>query len=66
MTAELLQVPDIARLLNCSTRTVYRLIATGQVPKPMRIGNLVRWRKEAVDAWVDQGCPTVRKSDIPR
>ena len=45
----LLTVKQIAHLLNSSTRTVRRMIATGDLPV-VRIGRLVRGRPEDIDA----------------
>jgi excisionase family DNA binding protein len=44
-TAEaLLELRDLARLLKVSTRTVTRLVARGELPPPLRLGRLRRWR----------------------
>jgi excisionase family DNA binding protein len=59
--AALLDVNGVAALLNCSPRHVYRLSDSGKMPAPVRLGTLVRWPRAAVDAWLAQGCPTVRK-----
>jgi len=53
----LITAPQLARRLNCSTRTIYRLAASGRMPKPVRLGALVRWRRSTIDAWIDAGCP---------
>lgn len=43
--AMLLDVRQVADLLGISTRTVWRLAATGDIPAPIRIGErIVRWR----------------------
>ena len=41
----LLTVDDLANLLRCSRRTVYRLADAGRVPPPCRLGGLVRWNR---------------------
>ena len=48
---------DIADRLQVSVRTVYRL---PNFPAPIRIGRLVRWREEDVDAWVEKRAPGQR------
>jgi len=53
----LLTVHDVAEMLSCSPRTVYRLNDAGRMPKPVRLGSLVRWPKAIVERWIDQGCP---------
>jgi excisionase family DNA binding protein len=54
----MLTVDGVAALLACSPRTVYRLADTGRMPPPVRLGALVRWPREAIDAWVAAGCPS--------
>jgi excisionase family DNA binding protein len=56
----LLNVSDIAAILGCSARTVYRLADAGCMPAPHRIGSLVRWRRQEIDEWMAAGCPAVR------
>ena len=58
--AELLDVQDVAKLLNCSSRTIYRLSSSGRMPRPVRLGALVRWRRGELLDWLDAGCPKVR------
>jgi excisionase family DNA binding protein len=50
-------VADLARLLQCSTRHVWRLIDLGRVPGVLRLGRLVRISKPIADAWLAAGCP---------
>lgn len=61
--AGLLAVDDVARLLACSTRSVYRLADAGKLPRPLRIGGMVRWSAAAIDAWLADGCPECRAAE---
>jgi excisionase family DNA binding protein len=63
--AQLLDVRAVAQLLNCSTRHIYRMADAGQMPPPVRIGALVRWRRTDLDAWLASGCKPVRQSGKP-
>ncbi|MFL5341881.1 MAG: helix-turn-helix transcriptional regulator [Gemmataceae bacterium] len=56
----LLDVQAVARLLNCSTRHVYRLSDMGKMPAPVRVGALVRWQRQAIEEWVAGGCKPVQ------
>jgi len=56
----MLAVDDVAGLLACSARHVYRLADLGRMPRPVKLGALVRWSRAAVLAWVEQGCPSCR------
>jgi excisionase family DNA binding protein len=52
----LLDVKGVAVLLGCSPRHVYRMSDKGQMPPPVRLGALVRWRRLDLDAWLASGC----------
>ncbi len=39
----MLTIKDVARLLGCSTRHVIRLAASGDIPRPVRLGRCTRW-----------------------
>lgn len=56
----LLDVHAVAQLLSCSTRHVYRLADSGQMPRPRKLGALVRWDREELEKWLSDGCPTCR------
>jgi excisionase family DNA binding protein len=63
ITAELLDVRSVAVLLGgCSTRHIYRLTDAGRMPRPIRLGALVRWRRAEVMSWIDGGCLPLRPS----
>ena len=57
---KLLSVDDVAAMLNCSPRHVWRLASSGRAPRPLRLGGLRRWRRETIDQWLADGCPSVR------
>ncbi len=60
-TPAMLTVHDVARMLNCSARTIYRLTDSGRMPQPVKLGTLVRWPKAIVELWIAEGCPAARK-----
>lgn len=45
-------VPDLARLLNCSERHVWRQIDLRKIPGVIRCGRLVRLSRHVIDAWL--------------
>ncbi len=53
----LLTPDDVARILQCSSRHVYRLRDTGFLPLPIRLGRLLRWHRETIESWMAAGCP---------
>lgn len=56
---DLLDVKQTAGVINASTRTVYRLTDAGKMPRPVKLGALVRWRRDELAAWIAEGCPAV-------
>lgn len=50
------------KLGGCSTRHVYRLADGGKMPAPIKLGALVRWDLEVLDAWIAGGCKPCRRS----
>jgi excisionase family DNA binding protein len=48
---------DIASLLKISERQVWKLRDAGHLPECIRIGRLVRWSRQAIDRWIEEGCP---------
>ena len=47
-----MSVKDVADALAVSERTVWRLAAVGEIPQPMSIGRLKRWRRSTLEAWL--------------
>jgi excisionase family DNA binding protein len=48
----LMSVPEAAEVLGCSQRMVRKLVQTRQIPF-VRIGRLVRFRPESLQAYID-------------
>lgn len=57
----LLTVKEVAEMLGLSERTVYRLADAGNMPRPVKLGAAVRWRRNELERWIDDGCPNCRK-----
>ena len=53
----LIDTKAAAKLLKVSTRTLWKMHTTGEMPTPIRIGRAKRWSLEALKKWVDAGCP---------
>ena len=58
--ARLLTVEAVAALLAVSSRHVYRLADSGQMPRPVKLGRSNRWDREVVENWIRESCPPVR------
>lgn len=48
---------EAAKMLNVSTRKLWAMQKSGELPPPIRIGRAVRWRLDALNEWVAEGCP---------
>ena len=57
----MLTVNQVARMLCCSSRTIYRLTDSGRMPRPVKLGSLVRWPRDVIERWIAAGCPDARK-----
>ena len=52
--ATLLKANELAERLNCSRATIYRLIARGELPRPIYLAkNCPRWSPHEIDAWIE-------------
>lgn len=57
----MLTVDDVAKLLVCSTKTIYRLTEQKRIPQPVRIGRMIRWPRSSIEYWIMKGCPVPTK-----
>ena len=53
----LITAEELAKLMNVSERTLWRLLSGGKLLKPVRIGRSTRWRLAEVEEWIQKGCP---------
>lgn len=61
---ELLTVEDVAAWVRVEPATVYRWVSRGTAPKHSKVGDLVRFRRADVRAWLTER--TVEPRGIPR
>lgn len=55
---ELLTCKDVAATTRLSPRQIWKLLASGRLPSPVRISRSCRWRGADISRWVSMGCPT--------
>ena len=48
---------ELSAMLGVSLRQIWRLNSTGKLPKPVRLGGSVRWRRDEIIAWLGENCP---------
>lgn len=49
-TRQLLTVKQVAETLSCGVSTVWRLVRSGDLPQPIKIGGSTRWRRADIEA----------------
>jgi excisionase family DNA binding protein len=57
----LITVKELAEMLAISTRHVYRLLDSGQLPKPLKLGAAIRWDSATICNWLESGAPSIAK-----
>ena len=60
-TSALLNIQDVAAVMNCSVRSIYRLVDARRIPQPVKLGAMLRWVKADFEQWIAAGCPDCRK-----
>ena len=51
----IIRLPELLRITGLSTASVYRQMAEGRFPRPVRLGkNAVGWRSGSVSSWLDK------------
>ena len=50
----LVSLEEAGRMLAASKRTIHRLIASGELPRPLRVGKLSRLTVEDVEAFIEK------------
>lgn len=56
---ELLRTGEVAEMIGISKRSVLRLFNDGQMPPPISVGRMTRWRRSDIASWITDGCPVV-------
>ena len=54
----------VAEMFGASRTWVNERIKEGDIPAPMRIGGLLRWRVGELREWMNAGCPAVRGVEV--
>jgi excisionase family DNA binding protein len=59
----LIPAEKVAEILGISKRTLWRLLSAGKLPEPIRLGSVVRWNKDELQDWIEEGCPPLQARD---
>ncbi|MDE2842365.1 MAG: AlpA family phage regulatory protein [Chloroflexota bacterium] len=50
----MLRIADVLEVVGVSRSTLYKMIADGRFPRPMRVGQrAARWRQSDIQRWMD-------------
>ncbi|UOE57320.1 helix-turn-helix transcriptional regulator [Cytobacillus oceanisediminis] len=63
MDKEFLNVRSLASLLDMSEQTAYKLLREGIIPGRVKVGKSVRFNKEVVLEWLQNGGVTIDCKD---
>lgn len=55
--AALVDANEAAAICGVSRSSWYKLVASGKTPKPIKLGNSVRWSRAELVRWIRAGCP---------
>jgi predicted DNA-binding transcriptional regulator AlpA len=58
----MMSVDDVAMEIGCCSRSVRRWADSGRMPKPVKLGSLIRWPRAVIEQWIAEGCPNVRNT----
>jgi len=61
---ELENVRTVAKRLSVSERQIWKLLAKGEFPKPIRLGRAVRWSRQTIDEWLAQQAEAVERQAV--
>lgn len=54
MERKLVTIREVAAALSCSRTTIWRRVKDGQLPTPLSVCGMTRWRPEDIDAFIDR------------
>jgi len=58
----LIGIDEVTARVGLSSRSVWRLRDSGQMPSPLKLNRSVRWKEAEISAWIAAGCPDCRKT----
>jgi len=61
MTERLVDAAELASILGISTRTLARMVRTGDIPQPVAVGRLRRWNPDAVSSALSRKTKEARR-----
>tara|TARA_B100002003_G_C14063563_1_gene511902 strand:- start:799 stop:987 length:189 start_codon:yes stop_codon:yes gene_type:complete len=62
MDTDIMTIKEVASYLKITDKTAYRLTADGKIPG-FKVGGAWRFRKQEIDAWIDERLKSGEKND---
>ena len=63
----LIDAAELAQMLSVSKPTIWRMRDDGKLPPAIALtSQCIRWRRDAVLAWIEAGCPAAMSSEAPK
>lgn len=62
MDTDIMTIKEVASYLKITEKTAYRLTADGEIPG-FKVGGAWRFRKQEIDAWIEERLKSGGKSD---
>lgn len=59
IVALMLGVEEVAQTLGVSVKHVRRMADSGRMPRPIRLGRLLKWNRATIESWCAAGCPLI-------
>ncbi len=67
VASALIDAAELARMLSVSKPSIWRWKEAGKLPPAITLtAQCVRWRRDAVLAWIDSGCQSIGAADATR
>lgn len=63
---ELLRDTQAAAMLGISRSKIWELNSSGKLPRPVKLGHAVRWRRRELQNWIDADCPSRQQWEAMR
>jgi len=64
--SELETARTVAKRLCISERQLWKLLAAGKLPEPIRLGRSVRWPSAQIDAWIAEQSDAAQREGAGR
>lgn len=62
--AELLTIPQVARMLGWGESVLRQRDKQGLLPAPLRFGGTIQWNRQELKVWMEQRCPPRQKWEL--